>query len=115
MRRDVEVAVLAGERQLAGEVGADDVAVEHRDRAPLGLQLGDQGVGDRGLAGAGEAGQEDGDAGCLHARQCLRSRADRGRPGAQSRRRRRTSARPPPSRPARRRARAASRRRRRRG
>ena len=49
---DVEVAVLAGERQLAGEVGADDVAVQDRDRAALGLQLGDQGVGDRGLARA---------------------------------------------------------------
>ena len=60
---DVEVAVLAGEGQLAGQVRADDVAVQDRDRAPLGLQLGDERVGDRGLARAGEAGQEHGDAG----------------------------------------------------
>src|SRR5919199_1571410 len=59
---DVEVAVLAGEGELAGQVGADDVAVEHRHRLAVPLQVGDQRVGDRGLAGTGEPGEEHGDA-----------------------------------------------------
>jgi hypothetical protein len=70
---DVEVPVLAGERQLTGEVGADDITVQNRDRPSLGLELGDECVGDRGLARAGEAGQEDGDAWDVrsgHAHRC---------------------------------------------
>ena len=72
---DVEVAVLAGEGRLAGEGGADDVAVEDGDRVALGLELGHQRIGDGRLARAGEAGEEDGDAGVgSGAGQCLSGR-----------------------------------------
>ena len=60
---DVDVAVLLGEAELGGEVLAHHVAVEQRHRAAAHLhQLGHQRVGDRRLARAGEAGEEDGEA-----------------------------------------------------
>ena len=57
---DVDVAVLLREAELAGEVLADQVAVEDRDRAAAEFEeLRQEHVGDRGFAGAGEAGEED--------------------------------------------------------
>jgi hypothetical protein len=60
---DVEVAVRLGEAQLAGQVLAHDVAVEQGHRAAARLhQLGVDDLGERRLAGAGQAGEEQGEA-----------------------------------------------------
>src|SRR5664279_6284286 len=57
---DVDVPVLLGEAQLTGEVLADEITVEHGDRAAAQLQQFDhQYVGDGGLARTGEPGEED--------------------------------------------------------
>ena len=64
---DVDVAVFLREAELAREVFPDEVAVEDRDRAAADFEeLRHQDVGDRGFAGAGEAGEED--------REALRAR-----------------------------------------
>ncbi len=57
--RDVGLAVLAGEAEPGAEVAAYDVAVEARDGAGAVLQQPVvQGLGERGLAAAGESGEE---------------------------------------------------------
>ena len=59
---DVQVAVLAGEAQLGGEVLAHDVAVEERHRPSADLQqLHQEHVGEGGLARARQPGEEDGE------------------------------------------------------
>jgi hypothetical protein len=59
---DVLLAVLAGEAQLGGELGADGLAEEERDAAATLLVEGNvQGAGDGVLAGVGVAGEEDGE------------------------------------------------------
>ena len=57
---DVRVAVLAREAEPGAQVGAHDVAVEQLDRPAERGEPGDQELGDRALAGAGEAGQPHG-------------------------------------------------------
>ena len=55
--------MLAGEAELVGQVRADHVAIEQRHVAPTVLhQLDHQRVGDGGLARAGQAGEEHGEA-----------------------------------------------------
>ena len=70
--RDVEVAVLAREAEALREMRADEVAVEELDLAAAcarGAQLAGEGVGDRALAGAREAGEPHDEA-----RRAIRSR-----------------------------------------
>jgi hypothetical protein len=60
---DVGLAVGLGEREAGAQVPSYDVAVEARHRAPAVLDdLVVQRPGDRGLAAAGEAGEEDDEA-----------------------------------------------------
>ena len=57
---NVGLAVLAAERQAGREVPADDVAVQAGDGALARLEQGvDHGLGDRGLAASGQAGEEE--------------------------------------------------------
>lgn len=59
---DVLIAVFVGEPELGAELLSDVIAVQKSDGAATVLEEGGvEGVGDRRLSGAGEAGEEDGE------------------------------------------------------
>src|SRR5262249_2852730 len=59
--QDVGVAVLAREAEALAQVGAADVAVQMLDEDAAPLELGADDLGDRALAGTGQAGEPEGE------------------------------------------------------